>query len=179
MFTGRITIHKNHIHDNYTINGLSIKNVAEATQTCIYEQEPNEWSKFQPWFMIMSPKQNYVIDAINTLQRVSNYMEFVVPSWNPPLYSWDEKRIREYFGEDILEQIDDCYEFDAGLTHFERLIEDTDLENSANKINNIIESVSTERNLYNDPFLTKNDITEEEKDLIDTLIWNHWNTLSP
>ena len=56
-------------------------------------------------------------------------MEFVVPSWNPPLYSWDEKRIREYFGEDILEQIDECYEFDAGLTHFERLIEDTKLEN--------------------------------------------------
>lgn len=166
MFTGRITIHKNHIHDNYTINGLSIKNVAEATQTCIYEQEPNEWSKFQPWFMIMSPHQNYVIDAINTLQRKSNYMEFVVPSWNAPLYSWDEKRIREYFGEDILEQIDECYEFDAGLTHFERLIEDTKLEN-------------IEKYLYNDPFLTKNDITEEEKDLIDTLIWNHWNTLSP
>lgn len=177
MFTGRIAIHKNHITPDYTINGRSMRIVAEETQTCIYEQEPNEWSKYQPWFMIMSPDQTAVIEAINKIQSVSNYMEFVVPSWHLPLYSWDEKRIREYFGEDILEEIESCHEFNASLTDFERQVEDMDLESRATIINNIIESIDSAKILYNNPFLTDNEITEEEKDLMDTLIWNHWETL--
>ena len=44
-------------------------------------------------------------------------------------------------------------------------------------INNIIESIDSAKILYNNPFITDNEITEEEKDLIDTLIWNHWSTL--
>ena len=177
MFTGRIAVHENHITPDYTINGNSMRVVAEETQTCIYEQEPDEWSKYQPWFMIMSPHQSSVIEAINKIQSVSNYMEFVVPSWHPPLYSWDEKRIQEYFGEDILEEIESCHEFNASLTDFERQCEDRDLESGTTVINNIIESIDSAKILYNNPFITDNEITEEEKDLIDTLIWNHWNTL--
>jgi hypothetical protein len=177
MFTGRIAVHKNHITPDYTINGNSMRVVAKETQTCIYEQEPDEWSKYQPWFMIMSPDQTAVIDAINKIQSVSNYMEFVNPSWHPPLYSWDEKRINEYFGEDILDEIESCHEYNASLTDFERQVEDSDLETSAIVINNIIESMDQSKLIYNDPFITDNEITEEEKDLIDTLIWNHWSTL--
>ena len=177
MFTGRIAIHKNHITPDYTINGRSMRIVSEETQTCIYEQEPNEWSKYQPWFMIMSPDQTAVIEAINKIQSVSNYMEFVVPSWHPPLYSWDENRIEEYFGEDILEEIESCHEFNASLTDFERQVEDMNLESRATITNNIIESIDSAKILYNNPFITDNEITEEEKDLIDTLIWNHWSTL--
>ena len=177
MFTGRIAVHENHITPDYTINGNSMRVVAEETQTCIYEQEPDEWSKYQPWFMIMSPDQTAVIEAINKIQSVSNYMEFVVPSWHPPLYSWDEKRIREYFGEDILEEIESCHEFNASLTDFERQVEDMNLESRATITNNIIKSIDSAKILYNNPFITDNEITEEEKDLIDTLIWNHWSTL--
>ena len=74
MFTGRIAVHKNHIQPDYTINGISLKNIAKKTHTCIYEQMPNEWSKYQPWFMIMSPNQLSVIDAINNIKKTSFIM---------------------------------------------------------------------------------------------------------
>ncbi len=173
MFTGRITIHKDHLSKNYCINGVSLKYIAHKTQTAIYEQVPNEWSKFHPWFMIMSPNQNSVIDAINNIMGRSNYMEWGCPCWHPPLYSFDEKNIREYFGEDILEEIEDCHEFNAQLTHFERLIEDRDLETSLMNLN-ITKSMKNPRVLYNDPYLTNDIKTEEERDLADTLLWNHW-----
>jgi hypothetical protein len=134
-FSSYFIVHKDHTGFVIGSGGATVKDIAAKTNTWIRIQPVNEWSFGHPWFLIKGRSEDVVAKAHHYIMTISNEAEQRHPRWSIEpkenqfeLTDEDQYRINEYYRysdiKKILEEIEDCHEFNATLTNFEC----TDLE---------------------------------------------------
>ena len=121
-----VIVHEDHVAFVIGRNGSTIKSIGQKTTTRIHVQSPNEFSMGHPWFTIKGGTQDDVATAYHQMRLVLQEAERLAPRWSVGLTmtSEDYDRYEAYLSEPIqeeerlLNQMNECYEFDAALTDF-------------------------------------------------------------
>jgi len=121
-----VVVHEDHAGFVIGHNGATVKHIGSKTNTWIHVQPPNEFSMGHPWFVIKGGTQDDVAAAYHQMRMVLQDAEMKMPRWSVGLTmtSEDYDHYEAYLSEPIqkaerlLNQMDECYEFDAALTDF-------------------------------------------------------------